>query len=125
MTCPIENIKKISQDKIIYEDNDHIEREIDLAECNENWVEYVNRTFGNPRQITVKISSGVGWRDGTCNKPFFEFFATERVIFMVKPEKRFWDYIHPRWRHKWKHYAAFHRVYEGLLLAGWRTLDLA
>ena len=113
MTYLINNIKTISHDKIVFIDSDAVERELNLIECNQNWKEH----------FRIENSSGVGERDFTAEKPYFEFYTIPKTRFEIQPEKRWIDRLNRNWRYRY--YKEFRKVQLDLEKADWTTRDLS
>jgi len=130
MVYLISSIKEISRDKIIYCDNDGVEKEISLPECGKNWAEYYNSNIHNyvnwdltpASEISVEDNTCVGRRDWFDENPYFEFFATPVIRFEIRPKKRFLDHFIKYWRQRYS--GEFSKISLDLEKAGWCTFDL-
>lgn len=130
-TFPLERIVDISREYVKYLDNDNLEKQFSLVECNDNWVTYCNKNIdhfinwdGSPAQeINLDDNHCVGQRDWFADKPFFEFFTYEKIRFEISPKKRFIDMFRRYW--KQRYYKEFHNISIKLEHAGWFTFDLS
>ena len=124
----ISSIKEISQERIVYYDNDGVEQTIDLFECSKNWVEHFNNNEyitweGNPApKIEFETNKCVGERDWFAEKPYFEFFSNPKIRFEIQPKKKFSDHFKKYWVQRY--HAEFHKISLDLRKFGWETFDL-
>jgi len=131
MIYSIKSIKNIFYEKIMYCDNAGNEKEIDLSECNKNWIEYIIgenhiTAEGNPApKLSVETDRCVGERDWSADKPYFEFFSIPKTRFEIQPKRRLLDYFNRHWPHCRRYYLEFHEIQKKLAAVGWTTYDLS
>ena len=128
MTYLMSKVLRVTNSTIQYLDDENSEQEINLYECNANWVEHFNShdyiTWdGNPApKITSEDSNGVGERDWFADKPYIELFSHPKIRFEIRPKKKLFDFFNRNWKDRY--YNEFRKLCDDLQKAGWSTFDL-
>ncbi len=86
----IDDIVDVTEDGIIYKDNEGNTIKVLFDECRKNWVEYVNQGDfvdwqGNPARITLEQSRCIGERNMVAKPPYILLYSDEKIKIEMKP----------------------------------------
>lgn len=130
----LDQIVDITSKELIYCDNRGEQNHIDLPQCRDRYLEYINSHLaeypvrkGMPikdddefRCVADRFYSGIG-------NSFYEFYECPRVRFELRIPDNFLRKILPfvNWRNQREKYKKFYSMQMRIEKAGWRTYDLS
>ncbi len=127
-TYLISSIQIITEDKLVFINNQNQLQEISFYECRKNWADHFNEgdfiTWdGKPAgKITVEKNRCVGERDWFAENPYYDFYSNPKIRFEIQPKKKILDIFFKYWRQRY--HSEFHKVTESLHKVGLTTFDL-
>lgn len=85
----IEDVVDVTEEGIIYKDNEGATVIVLFDECRKNWVEHVNQGDfmdwqGNPARITLEQSRCIGERNMGAKPPYILLYSDERIKIEMK-----------------------------------------
>lgn len=73
----------VTREALSYQGTDGVSRQLIFAECQAQWIAYLNRSPEFPgADRTTADSRGVGWRDFAHRPPYIEIFGEPRTRFV-------------------------------------------